>query len=42
MKMEMEDRLAGRGSEIEANVEAVGRMARSNYCNRLVDCGPSP
>ena len=25
MKMEMENRLAGRGSEIEANVEAVGR-----------------
>ena len=32
MKMEMEDRLAGRGSEIEANVEAVGRMATAKRC----------
>ena len=42
MKMEMEDCLSSRRSEIEANVEAVRRMARSNDCDRLVNCRPSP
>src|SRR6185369_16835583 len=42
MKMEMEHCLSSCRSEIEANVEAVRRMARSNDCDRLVNCRPSP
>ena len=42
VKMKMQDRLSGRRPKIETNIEAIGRMASSNSCNRLVDCRPSP
>ena len=37
VKMEVKDGLSGRRSEIETNIKSVGRMARSNGIDCLVD-----
>ena len=42
VKMEVKDGLSGRGSEIETNIKTVGRMARSDDRNCLVNCRPNP